>query len=115
MDCGRVISSCTTYMAAQKSLSIAALTVLHAVASGVHHGFDIIDETGLPSGTVYPALSRMERDGLLRSEWQPVEEARAAKRPPRRYYRITAEGVRVLNDAIGRVRALKPIRVRGSH
>jgi DNA-binding PadR family transcriptional regulator len=97
-----------------KSLSLAAISVLHAVASGIHHGFDIIDETGLPGGTVYPALSRMERDGLLRSEWQPFEEARAAKRPPRRYYRITAEGVRVLNDAIARVHALKPVRLRGS-
>jgi len=95
-----------------KSLSLAAISVLHAVASGVHHGFDIIDETGLPGGTVYPALSRMERDGLLRSEWQPVEEARAAKRPPRRDYRITAEGVRVLNDAIARVHALKPVRLK---
>jgi PadR family transcriptional regulator PadR len=97
-----------------KSLSIAALTVLHAVASGVQHGFDIIDETGLPGGTVYPALSRLERDGFVKSEWQPVEEARAAKRPPRRYYRITAEGVRILNDAIARVHALKPVRLPGS-
>ena len=101
-------------MAPLKSLSIAALTVLHAVASGVHHGFDIIDETGLPGGTVYPALSRMERDGLLRSEWQPVEEARAARRPPRRYYRITPDGVRALNGALARVHALKPVRLRNS-
>ena len=97
-----------------KSLPLAAISVLHAVASGVHHGFDIIDDTGLPGGTVYPALSRMERDGLLRSSWQRVEEARAAKRPPRRYYRITADGVRVLNDAIARVHALKPVRLRSS-
>jgi DNA-binding PadR family transcriptional regulator len=96
-----------------KSLSIAALTVLHAVASGVHHGFDIIDSTGLPGGTVYPALTRMERDGLLLSSWEAVEEARAARRPPRRYYRVTAHGVRVLNDALARVQALKPVRVRG--
>ena len=97
-----------------KSLSIAAITVLHAVASGTHHGFDIIDETGLPGGTVYPALSRVARDGLLRSEWQPVEEARAARRPPRRYYQVTAPGVRVLNESIARIHALKPVRLRGT-
>jgi PadR family transcriptional regulator PadR len=96
------------------SLSLAALTVLHAVASGTHHGFDIIDATGLPSGTVYPALTRMERDGLLTSAWQPVGEARAAKRPPRRYYRVTREGVRVLNESLARVRALKPIKLPGT-
>ena len=96
-----------------KSLSLAAVTILHAVASGTHHGFDIIDTTRLPGGTVYPALTRMERDGLLVSEWQPVEEARAARRPPRRYYRITTHGVRVLNDAIAKMHALRPVRVRG--
>ena len=33
-----------------KQLSVASLTVLHAVASGTSHGFDIIDVTGLPGG-----------------------------------------------------------------
>jgi DNA-binding PadR family transcriptional regulator len=97
----------------KKSLSIASITVIHAVASGIHYGFDIIDSTGLPGGTVYPALTRMERDGFLRSSWEPVEAARAARRPPRRYYRVTADGVRVLNDALARVQALKPVRLRG--
>jgi DNA-binding PadR family transcriptional regulator len=97
----------------QKSLSVAALTVLHAVATGLHHGFDVIDASGLPGGTVYPALTRMERDGLLVSAWEPVEEARAARRPPRRYYRITSHGLKVLNDSLARVHALKPIRARG--
>jgi len=96
----------------QKSLSVAALTVLHAVGSGLRHGFDIIDAAGLPGGTVYPALTRMERDGLLASAWEPVEAARAAHRPPRRYYRITSHGLKVLNDSLARVHALKPIRGR---
>src|SRR5215813_11005003 len=73
-----------------KSLSVAALSVLHAVASGTAHGFDIIDTTGLPGGTVYPALTRMERDGLLTSDWEDVEVARADGRPPRRNYRARA-------------------------
>jgi len=50
-----------------KSLSVAALTVLHSVARGTAHGFDIIDGSGLPGGTVYPALSRLERDGFVSS------------------------------------------------
>ena len=93
-----------------KSLSVAALTVLHAVAQGTAHGFDIIDATGLPGGTVYPALSRLERDGFVSSSWEDVQIARADKRPPRRYYRATAIGVRTLNDALSRLHALKPVR-----
>ena len=93
-----------------KSLSVAALTVLHAVAQGTAHGFDIIDTTGLPGGTVYPALSRLERDGFVSSAWEDVQIARADRRPPRRYYRATLAGVRTLNEALGRLHALKPVR-----
>jgi PadR family transcriptional regulator PadR len=95
-----------------KSLSVAALVVLHAVARGTAHGFDIIDATGLPGGTVYPALSRFERDGLVASTWEAPEIARAEGRPPRRYYRVTRAGVRTLNDAVERLSALKRIPTR---
>jgi PadR family transcriptional regulator PadR len=94
-----------------KHLSVATLTVLHTVAQGTAHGFDIIDTTGLPGGTVYPALSRLERDGLVSSTWEPVEKARADGRPPRRYYTVTRPGVALLNDALERLHALKPIRM----
>ena len=93
-----------------RQLSVAALAVLHAVARGVKHGFDIIDDTGLPGGTVYPALTRMERAGLLASDWEDVEVARAEKRPPRRYYAVTPEGLDAMNDALERVRPLRPVR-----
>ena len=93
-----------------KHLSVAALSVLHAVARGTAHGFDIIEATGLPGGTVYPALSRLERDGLVSSNWEPVEAARAEGRPPRRNYLVTRFGVKTLNDALERIHAMKPIR-----
>ena len=93
-----------------KQLSVAALSIIHAVASGVAHGFDIIDHTKLPGGTVYPALSRMERDGFLKSGWEDAEIARADGRPPRRNYRVTRDGLRAMNEALSRVHALKPIR-----
>jgi DNA-binding PadR family transcriptional regulator len=93
-----------------RGLSFATVTVLHAIARGYEYGFDVIDATGLPSGTVYPALSRLERDGYLRSDWEDESEAHADKRPPRRYYRITAPGVRALETAVKRYRALGPVR-----
>jgi DNA-binding PadR family transcriptional regulator len=93
-----------------RQLSVPALAVLHAVARGVKHGFDIIDATGLPGGTVYPALTRMERAGFLVSDWEEVEAARAEKRPPRRNYAVTREGLAAMNDALERVRLLGPVR-----
>ena len=83
-----------------RQLAISALTVLQAVGNGFEYGFDIIDATGLPSGTVYPALSRLERDGWLRSAWEDDDRARRDGRPARRYYRVTAPGLRVLADTL---------------
>jgi DNA-binding PadR family transcriptional regulator len=97
-----------------RRLSFAAVSVLHAVASGAAYGFDVIDATGLPSGTVYPALGRLERDGLVTSSWEDASVAREEKRPPRRYYHLTAPGVRLLNEELGRYRALKPIASKAS-
>ena len=89
-----------------RRLSISALTVLQAIANGYQYGFDVIDATGLPSGTVYPALSRLERDGYVRSAWEDDSDAHAEGRPARRYYRITAPGTRALNDALAYYRRI---------
>jgi PadR family transcriptional regulator, regulatory protein PadR len=88
--------------------SITAVSVLQAIADGHQYGFDIIDRTGLPSGTVYPALSRLERDGYLKSSWEDEAEAHAEGRPARRNYRLTAPGVRALAEAVARYRAMLP-------
>ena len=94
----------------ERRLSYAALSVLHAVASGVRYGFDIMDRTELPSGTVYPALSRLERDGYVKSHWEDLRKAHDDRRPPRRYYRITAQGERALGAALERFRTFRSIR-----
>ena len=73
--------------------------VLQAVASGRHYGFDIMEACGLPSGTVYPALRRLEREGLLRSDWEKTKDAHAAGRPRRRTYRLTNTGREALHEA----------------
>jgi DNA-binding PadR family transcriptional regulator len=91
-----------------RKLSITTVSVLQAIANGYQYGFDVIDRTGLPSGTVYPALSRLERDGYLKSAWEDEREAHTEGRPARRYYRLTAPGVRALADAVSYYRALLP-------
>ena len=48
-------------------LTLPTAMVLMAVSRNYRYGFDISDATGLPSGTVYPVLRRLEEAGLLRS------------------------------------------------
>lgn len=91
-----------------RRLSITAVSVLHAIADGYQYGFDVIDQTGLPSGTVYPALSRLERDGLVKSAWENEQDAHADGRPARRYYKLTAHGVKALAQAASYYRAMLP-------
>lgn len=83
---------------------VSTLAVLQAVAAGHEYGFDIMDATGLPGGTVYPALSRLERDGHLSSAWEEAERAHREKRPARRYYRISASGRRLLKESLAWLR-----------
>ena len=89
-----------------KPISVSAFAVLAAISRSVRYGFDIMDATGLPSGTVYPALGRLERDGYVRSRWESQTVAQREKRPPRRYYEITAGGTRALNESAEHYRTL---------
>ncbi len=66
-----------------------------------------MDATGLASGTVYPALSRLERQGLLRAKWESHQIAQREKRPPRKYYQITAGGKKRLLAEVERIRAIE--------
>jgi DNA-binding PadR family transcriptional regulator len=88
------------------NLTYPTALVLQALARGFHHGFDIMDATGLPSGTVYPILRRLDREGLLTSAWEKPATAQREQRPPRRYYEITGEGEGMLAEALERYRVL---------
>ena len=96
-----------------KALSVGTVMVLHALARGHRYGFDVLEQTGLTSGTVYPALDRLERLGLARSRWEDARVAHDEKRPPRRYFEITDDGKRTLIDALGRYKALAPLTIDG--
>lgn len=55
------------------------------------YGYDLMKAAKLQSGTLYPMLSRLQEEGLVTSEWEtPSEEGQR----PRRYYKLTGEGVR---------------------
>lgn len=89
-----------------KALSHAATAVLQAIANGHGHGFDVMAITGLPSGTVYPALRRLEEAAWLRSRWEDHRVARDELRPPRKYYEITKAGETALASALEKYRGL---------
>jgi DNA-binding PadR family transcriptional regulator len=70
--------------------------MLQAIGTGHVYGYTVMEVTGLPSGTVYPALRRMERDELIRSQWERQSVADAEQRPPRKYYKLTRVGEKTL-------------------
>jgi DNA-binding PadR family transcriptional regulator len=74
------------------SLSLSAAAILQAIDRGFVYGFDIMDATGLPSGTVYPALRRMDAAGFIASRWESAAQAQRDQRPPRKYYELTPSG-----------------------
>lgn len=89
-------------MASGVKLSHTAAMVLQAIDAGFVYGFSIMEMTGLPSGTVYPAMRRLERDELIRSHWERQAIADAEQRPPRKYYKMTAAGRGALEVAHSR-------------
>ena len=95
------------------NLTYPTTLVLHALANGSRHGFDVIDATGLASGTVYPILRRLEQERLVSARWESVSIAREEQRPPRRYYELTAAGHEVLENALQRYRLNKASAYRG--
>jgi DNA-binding PadR family transcriptional regulator len=90
----------------KRPLSGPAVAVLRALAEGATYGFDVMDATALPSGTVYPVLSRAEERGHVVSHWEDPETHRRAGRPARKYYRLTSEGREALEEALNRFRAM---------
>src|SRR3954465_8997479 len=67
--------------------------VLSLLAEDERYGFDLVkalaavDGMVTSEGTIYPLLSRLRRDGLVETSWRESTSA-----PPRRYYRLTADG-----------------------
>ncbi len=81
-----------------------ATLVLRLLSEGPMYGYQIAREIERRSegyfdckeGTLYPALHKLEQEGLVRSEWRMAGEARR-----RKYYMITDEGRRALREAVG--------------
>ncbi len=77
------------------------MLILKAVSLGPLHGYGVLlriqqiskDRLEIQQGSLYPALYRLERQGLIGSEWGESENKRRAK-----YYQLTASGRRKLQS-----------------
>jgi len=77
------------------------LLVLRTLAAGARHGYGILVQIHeasnhllrIEEGSLYPALHRLETNGLLKAEWMTSENNRRAK-----YYGLTAKGRRQLAE-----------------
>src|SRR4051795_12491269 len=72
------------------------------------YGLEIGELAGLRSGTVHPILARLEGVGWLTSRWEDVDP-QTEGRPPRRYYRLTAEGAQSAQVALDRAHRPSPV------
>lgn len=86
-------------MARDSRLTHITALILKAIDSGFVYGFSIMEMTGLPSGTIYPAMRRMEEDQLIRSRWERQAIADREQRPPRKYYQLTSIGKAALETS----------------
>ena len=79
--------------------------------SGDHWGFEIIKETGLKSGTLYPILARLETCGWVASGWG--DNSTNTSGPRRRYYRLTGIGEQAAIESMARRPTARSADVRG--
>jgi PadR family transcriptional regulator, regulatory protein PadR len=68
------------------------LSVFLAHPDEHRYGLELAQSAGLPTGSVYPILTRLERAGWLESDWEAIDPVAEGRRP-RRYYRLTRTGL----------------------
>jgi PadR family transcriptional regulator, regulatory protein PadR len=76
------------------------LQVFTADTTARHYGYDLMKAARLQSGTLYPMLARLQDEGLVTSQWEEAQHPDG--RPPRKYYQLTGEGVRIARLELAR-------------
>jgi PadR family transcriptional regulator PadR len=99
-------------MGAKPRMTIPTLRVLAALLAdplAEHYGLELSRAAGLPSGTIYPILTRLQSAGWLTGVWEEIDEAAEGRRR-RRYYRLTGTGREQARAAVTQhTRALRPV------
>lgn len=84
--------------------TVAVLDALLGATPAWRHGYDLITNAGMSSGTLYPLLIRLTDRGYLETKW---EGATHPGRPPRHLYRLTGAGIAYATEQIAAVRDAK--------
>lgn len=77
--------------------TLAVLSALSRSSQRWQYGYDLLRETGLKSGTLYPILARLQQGGWLEQRWQ---KASGPGRPPRHLYRLSRQGKMAAREMI---------------
>ena len=78
---------------------ILELAVMGVLYHERHYGYSLVRvltenrSISLKEGTIYPILARLDRDGLVRSEWVESDQG-----PPRKYYSLTPSGREIFGE-----------------
>ena len=105
-DLGRLADTYAEQLATQLRKGFLAYCVLLICGESAKYTSDIIlqlrgAELVVVEGTIYPLLSRLQKDGLLAHEWQESEQG-----PPRKYYKLTDFGRDVVARLGGHIKTL---------
>lgn len=105
-DLGRRADTYAEQLASQLRKGFLAYCVLLICGESAKYTSDIIlqlrgAELVVVEGTIYPLLSRLQKDGLLAHEWQESEQG-----PPRKYYKLTDFGRSVVARLGGHIKTL---------
>ena len=105
-DLGRLADTYAEQLATQLRKGFLAYCVLLICGESAKYTSDIIlqlqgAELVVLEGTIYPLLSRLQKDGLLAHEWQESEQG-----PPRKYYKLTDFGRDVVARLGGHIKTL---------
>ena len=73
------------------------------------YGLELRDLVGLPTGTIYPILARLEQARWVTSEWETHGSERTEGRPPRRY-RLSPNGAVLARQALADADARRGVR-----
>ncbi|MEV0294456.1 helix-turn-helix transcriptional regulator [Nocardia sp. NPDC050710] len=89
-------------MVGKVRITLQTLQVLQALLdrpADEHYGLKISENSGLPTGSIYPILTRLETAGWVSSDWEDIDESAEGRRR-RRYYRLTDPGARLAREEI---------------
>ena len=115
LGCRCIVAAMVRSVVAQlKKGSIAAL-LLGLLREREMYGYQIAaelrerggDSLSLSEGSLYPALHRLEADGLIKARWQTVDHNRT-----RRYYSLTAQGQRHADASIAELQSFARLMIR---